>query len=122
MKTYGLLLVVMVLLTGCPMRQRMADVREGMSRQQVVGTLGPPDGFNKQEGQETLHYSHRLVSGWSNDRAGFYVILKEDKVIATGMGELRQSQNNVSWIIPLTPLAPAPYDPPAPPPQMVPRR
>jgi hypothetical protein len=55
-----------------------------------VGTLGRPDGFRTQGEYTVLKYTNRLISGWSWDRADYFVILKDDKGTEYGSGEVRE--------------------------------
>lgn len=84
------------------MRYKMTTLSPGISRADVVNKLGRPDGVKRQGDYESLGYSHRMISGWSNDRADFQVVLKDGKVIEYGMGEVRVKDNNVLFLVPLT--------------------
>ena len=85
-----------LLLGGCVTGERMQEVRPGMSQAQVESILGRPEGF-KVSGEFTVFtYKNRLISGWSWDRADFHVILKDDAVVETGSGEVRERNPNMS--------------------------
>jgi hypothetical protein len=73
-----------LLLVGCTTGERITNLREGLSKAEVMETLGKPDGFQRTGEYEALRYSNRLVSGWSWDRADYSVILKNDR-----MGQVR---------------------------------
>ena len=53
--------VALLLLAGCATTFRpwkLSDVKEGMSKKQVVGLLGQPDSVQTKNGEEILHYSY----------------------------------------------------------------
>jgi hypothetical protein len=81
----------------------MQSVREGMSRGEVIGKLGNPDGFQRSGEYEALRYANRLISGWSWDRADYNVILRNGRVVEYGPGQVRQRDPNISTLI-LVPL------------------
>jgi hypothetical protein len=112
MKTY--LSALLIFLVGCATTgMNVKTLREGMSRQQVISRLGNPDGMEKQGELEKLEYTNCAIP-WSSSRADYYVILKDNAVIAYGTGKIRDSQDNVSWIVPLN--LPGTNSPPMPPP------
>ena len=97
------LAVVAPLLTACITGDAVRQIEPGMSRGQVIGILGSPDGFQSAGDYEALKYANRLMSGWSWDRTDYQVILREGRVVAYGNGEVRQSSPNVLTLIPLMP-------------------
>lgn len=90
-------------LSACVTGERMQSVREGMSKDEVISTLGNPDGFQRAGDYEALRYTNRLISGWSWDRADYNVILKAGRVVEYGPGQVRQRDPNVNTLI-LVPL------------------
>jgi len=53
--------VALLLLAGCATTFRpwkLSEVKEGMSRKQVVGLLGEPNSAETKDGMEILHYSY----------------------------------------------------------------
>lgn len=77
------------------------NVREGLSKAEVVSLLGDPDGFKRAGDQEALLYTNRLISGWSWDRTDYTVILEKDRVIEYGTGQVRQNGPNTLILVPL---------------------
>ncbi len=75
-----------------------------MTRSEVVGVLGNPDGFQHAGSYEALKYTNRLTSGWSWDRTDYNVILINGRVVASGNGEIRERGPNMLSIVPLKPL------------------
>ena len=73
--------------TGDTVRQ---SVHEGMTKQQVIAAMGNPDGFKRAGEYESLTYTNRLISGWSWDRTDYTVVLKDDRVVEYGPGQVRQ--------------------------------
>ncbi|HXQ51026.1 MAG TPA: hypothetical protein VN802_08030 [Stellaceae bacterium] len=66
----------------------MADIHDGMTKDQVVATLGPPDGYSHEGNTEVLKYADRLISGWGFDRADYRVDLSFGRVTAYGPGPI----------------------------------
>ena len=79
----------------------MATIREGLSKAEVIDILGSPDGFQRSGDYEALRYTNRLLSGWSWDRAGSSVILRNDRVVEYGLGPVRQRDPNTLILVPL---------------------
>jgi hypothetical protein len=70
----------------------MPQIREGMTKQEVVSILGTPDSFQRSGEYEGLRYTNRLISGWS--RATF--CRKQALLFATPAPELCPSQQVVA--------------------------
>lgn len=98
-----LVLTLSAALFGCVIGERMQNVREGMSKDEVIGLLGNPDGFQRSGDYEALRYTNRLISGWSWDRADYNVILRNGRVVEYGPGQVRQRDPTTSTLI-LVPL------------------
>jgi hypothetical protein len=80
------ILVSVLLIAACTTGEEMSDIHDGMTKDQVVNTLGQPDGYSRQGSTETLKYADRLVSGWGWDRADYQVSLSGGHVFAYGPG------------------------------------
>jgi len=101
MKKY-LMLSSLTLLISCTTGELVRkEISPRMSKTEVIDALGNPDGYKIIDDQEILTYTNKLISGWSWDRADYYIILKNDKVIAYGAGEVRVKDNNTIVIIPI---------------------
>lgn len=87
---YLILCMFLIAITGCATGEKVARLSPGMSQTDVVGTLGRPDGFRTEGDYTIMKYTNRLISGWSWDRADYFVILKDDKVTEYGSGEVRE--------------------------------
>lgn len=102
MKLRVLGLMILIGLTGCnPMRSKMKRLDKAMTRQEVIRALGRPDGLTQLGEYEALHYTHRFITMANQDRADYYVILKNNSVIDYGTGEIRVKDNNVLIMGPL---------------------
>jgi hypothetical protein len=102
MKRLLSLLAVAVVLAGCVTGERVRQgIREGMTKEQVIATLGNPDGFKPNGDYEALTYTNRLISGWSWDRTDYTVILQNGKVVQYGSGQVRQEGPNLLVIVPV---------------------
>ncbi len=102
MKAKSILLTVLIFLTSCTTGEIVRkDIQPGMSKEKLIEVMGNPDGFRLVGDQEVLTYTNRLISGWSWDRADYHFVIKDNKVIAYGTGEVRVKQNNTILIVPL---------------------
>lgn len=88
--SHFILCILLIIITGCATGQKVARLSPKMSQTDVVGILGRPDGFRTEGDYTILKYTNRLISGWSWDRADYYVILKDDQVTEYGPGEVRE--------------------------------
>ena len=84
MKTILLTLSIVALFSACTTGEKMSGLEPGMTRQQVVGTLGHPDAVRSRGPYEQLQYTDRLISGWSWDRSDFNILLKDGRVVEYG--------------------------------------
>lgn len=84
------LATILIFTAGCTTGEKWLKVYPGSSQQTIVETLGRPDGYRTQGEYTILTYANRLISGWSWDRADYFVILKDDKVIEYGPGQIRE--------------------------------
>jgi hypothetical protein len=102
MRLFAAILCV-VSLVGCATGELMSSLRPGMSKEEVTGVLGNPDGFQSRGEYESLRYSHRLITGWAWDRADYFVILKDNRVVeyGTGVVRVRDVNSNVLFLVPL---------------------
>lgn len=100
---YLVIVLTLALLASCATGEQMSTIEEGMPKDQVVAILGRPDGFQHSGDYEALRYTNRLISGWSWDRADYFVILKNNKVVEYGPGQVRQRDpmSNVLVLVPL---------------------
>lgn len=96
------ILVIAGFLSGCATGQVVRnDIRQSMTKQQVVAALGNPDGVQTSGSYEALEYANRLISGWSWDRADYYVILNNGVVTSYGPGQVRQERPGVLVLVPI---------------------
>lgn len=85
-------LLLCLLMTGCIAGEQIGSLREGMSQDEVVGVLGRPNGFERIGSQVGYQYTNRLTSGWGWDRADYFAIFDQDKLVRWGAGEVRASK------------------------------
>ena len=88
--SHFILCILLIIITGCATGEKVTRLSPGMSQADVVRTLGRPDGFRTEGDYTILKYTNRLISGWSWDRADYFVILKDDQVTEYGSGEVRE--------------------------------
>lgn len=84
-------LVAGLLLAACVTGDQVKKLTPDMNREQVIATMGAPDGVRREGSYEALTYANRLMSGASWDRADYFVILRDGRVVEYGVGEVRQS-------------------------------
>ncbi len=99
MRALLIIMTFIVALQGCATGEKIRNVGEGMTKNEVVSNLGQPDGYTRNGDYEALQYTNRLISGWSWDRADYTVILRDGKVVEYGPGEVRQRDSNTSTLI-----------------------
>jgi len=85
-----ILCILLIIIIGCATGEKVTRLSPGMSQADVFGTLGRPDGFRTEGEYTILKYTNRLISGWSWDRADYFIILKDDQVTEYGSGEVRE--------------------------------
>lgn len=56
---------------SCTTGERITNLREGLTKAEVIEMLGRPDGFQRSGDYEQLQYTNRIISGWSWDRADY---------------------------------------------------
>jgi hypothetical protein len=102
MKTILLVVGLALTLSACVTGQKVrGNIREGMTKEQVISTLGNPDGLKRAGDYEALLYTNRLISGWSWDRTDYSVILRNDRVVEYGTGQVRQENPSSLVIVPV---------------------
>ena len=89
------------LLFACAHGSKMQKLRPNMTKQEVIKILGQPDGFKITGDYESLKYANKLMSGWAYDRADYFAILKNGRLVEYGVGEVRVKENNTIVLIPL---------------------
>ncbi|MCY1555626.1 hypothetical protein D9M68_923040 [compost metagenome] len=96
------IILMAVFLTACATGELVrGGIREDMTKEEVIATLGNPDGFKRAGEQEALLYTNRLISGWSWDRTDYTVILQNGRVVEYGSGHVRQNSPNTLILVPL---------------------
>jgi hypothetical protein len=91
--------VTATLLVACITGDQVAQLRPGMSKDDVLAKMGNPDGFRRANNTEALIYANRLMSGWSWDRADYVVLLEDGRVTQYGPGTVRQNSPNVGTLL-----------------------
>jgi hypothetical protein len=91
---FALLAPLTLLVTSCVTGEKMSSLNPGMTKAQVIATLGRPDGYQSEGEYEVLKYTNKLVSGFSWDKADYYAILRGGKLIEYGAGHVRQDESH----------------------------
>ena len=74
---------------GCVTGEKISHIQPGMTKAEVTQVLGQPSGYQSAGDYEALHYANRYVSGWSNDKTDYFVVLENGRVVQYGNGEIR---------------------------------
>ena len=90
MKKISYILVSTLLLSACVTGESVKNLRSGMSKDQVISTIGNPDGYYFEDGYEVFQYRNRLMSGWSWNRADYYAKFMNDRLVAWDTNKIRE--------------------------------
>lgn len=101
MKRFVVIFFCGLLISCATTGEKMSRISPGMTKAEVIDTLGNPDGFKKVGDFEVLSYTHRLITGWAWDRADYHIILKDGKVAEYGADEVRVKDMNTILLVPL---------------------
>jgi hypothetical protein len=99
MKSVLFALFSVLVLSSCT-ASKMAGLREGQTRAEVLSVAGPPDGYQRSGEYEVLLYIDRRTSAWSyfsggiQDLVDYSVILKDDQVVEYGPGRTHRRDPN----------------------------
>ena len=93
------LLPILAAIAACTTGEKVSDLHEGMTREQVEKILGKPDGFQRNGEMVQYQYTNRLISGWGWDRADYYAVFADDRLMQWGTGEVRQKAPPVSGVV-----------------------
>lgn len=95
----AVLVFVACVLASCITGDAVKQLQPGMTRADVIQTMGPPDGVQTAGEFEALKYSNRLMSGWSWDRTDYFVVLERGRVVEYGNGVVRQQAPNTLGLV-----------------------
>jgi hypothetical protein len=94
---------LLLTLTACAIGDRIVEIHQGMSKEEVLATLGNPDGAERSGNYEALRYTKRVQSGWWWwNRDDYNVILRNGRAVQYGPGKVQQ-QNDTLILVPLLP-------------------
>ena len=102
MKSVILPLLAVLILTSCATVNSMRNLREGLTKKEVITAAGNPNGFHRNGEYEALQYTDLLINNWSIfsglswSRTDYSVILKNDQVIEYGPGKIIKHKQNES--------------------------
>tara|TARA_B100000686_G_scaffold291871_1_gene320178 strand:+ start:2563 stop:2832 length:270 start_codon:yes stop_codon:yes gene_type:complete len=80
----------------------MRNIREGLTKEEVIITAGNPNGFHRNGDYEALQYTDLMINSWSIfsglswSRTDYSVILKNNHVIEYGPGKIIKRKQNES--------------------------
>ena len=104
MKSVVFALLSVVVLSACVMG-KMTGLQEGMTKAEVINTVGNPDGYQRSGDYEVLLYIERRTSAWSyfagaiQDLVDYSVILKDGRVVEYGPGRTHERDPNITPFI-----------------------
>jgi|ERR1700704_446276 hypothetical protein len=91
---FAFLVPLSLMIASCVTGEKMSSLSPGMTKAQVIATLGRPDGYQGEGEYEVLKYTNKLVSGFSWDKADYYAILRDGKLVEYGSGQVRQDESH----------------------------
>lgn len=103
MKTVIFALLSVLILSSCVTTGKIAGIREGMTKAQVIRIAGDPDGFQRSGDYEALLYIDRRQS-WSlfsapyRDPIDYSVILRDDQVVEFGPGRVHERKADIPFV------------------------
>lgn len=106
---FALLSILVLSLSSCATRGKMAGVHEGMTQAQVIRAIGSPDGYQRSGEYEVLFYIDRSAGNWSafsnsyRDVTDYSVILKNDHVVEYGPGRTHQRGSGATPFVRMPP-------------------
>ncbi len=105
MKRIVILLIVAVALGGCASGvQKMRKIDPGMSTSEVDQIMGRRDSFRTVEYQGNTYTLYQYTNQYCNahvslyEKCDFFVILKDGKVIETGIRNVRSQMPNMQFL------------------------
>jgi hypothetical protein len=103
MKPAILALLSILFLSSCVTTGKMAGVRDGMTKAEVINIAGDPDGYQRSGNYEALFYVDRraarsLFSTSYRDVIDYSAILKDDHVVEYGPGRTHQREGEVPFV------------------------
>jgi len=93
---------ILLFVYGCFHGEVITQVHPGMSVSDVQKIMGPQEGYRKVGDYEIYSYYNKMISGWSWDRADYYYVFENGKLVQYGAGEIRQNKvTGAVFIVPL---------------------
>ncbi|MBL78781.1 MAG: hypothetical protein CMH70_01850 [Nitrosomonadaceae bacterium] len=102
MKSIILSLFFILILTSCTTVNSMRNIREGLTKEEVIIAAGNPNGFHRNGEYEALQYTDLMINRWSIfsglswSRTDYSIILKNNHVIEYGPGKIIKRERNES--------------------------
>jgi len=95
------LILSVALFIGCATGEQVSmNVHEGMTKEDLAGVIGRPDGYKRAGNQEVYSYADRVISGWDvRARADYYFIFENDQLIEWGTGQVRTHPTNTGTMV-----------------------
>jgi hypothetical protein len=85
-----LFIVAGLLILSCTTGENMKSINQGDKKEYVLNLLGKPDGVKDEGDALVFTYYNRRISGWSNDKADYYIKLVNDVVVEYGALNVRE--------------------------------
>jgi hypothetical protein len=88
-----------LLFLSCTTGENMKSINQGDNKEFVLNLLGKPDGIKTEDNALIFTYYNRRISGWSNDKADYYVKLVNDVVTEYGALNVREYKPGTDILI-----------------------
>jgi hypothetical protein len=83
-------LAISLQILSCTTGENMKNINQGDKKEYVLNLLGKPDGVKTEDDTLIFTYYNRRISGWSNDKADYYIKLVNDVVVEYGALNVRE--------------------------------
>jgi hypothetical protein len=84
-----LIFSIILALIGCATGDRISKLKTGMLEDRATNIMGEPDRVEQRGEYAVFRYKDRLIGSHTNERADYYVIVKNGLVVDYGIGEIR---------------------------------
>jgi hypothetical protein len=84
-----LIFSIILALIGCATGDRISKLKTGMLEDRATNIMGEPDRIEQRGEYAVFRYKDRLIGSHTNERADYYVIVKNGLVVDYGIGEIR---------------------------------
>jgi hypothetical protein len=101
MKKLIFIALLLFSLISCATGDLRSRIHTGMTKDEVINTLGSPDEYEIQGKYEALKFTKGVGSGWPWKREDYSVIFRDNRAVEFGPGMVRKDFDaNIIFIVP----------------------